>query len=59
VTAEFHDGDLLFYFVLLAAQVVCERQVRSRARDLFPLELVEAVCAGVVSRHDFDGLAWG
>jgi hypothetical protein len=49
VTAEFHDGDLLFDFVLLATEVVGDREVRPRTRDLFPLELVEAVSARVMS----------
>lgn len=49
MTAEFHDGYLLFDFVLLATEVVGDREVRSGARDLFPLKLVETVCTGVMS----------
>lgn len=59
MTAEFHDGDLLFYFVLLATEVVGDRQVRPRARDVSPLELVEAVGARVMPRHDLDSLRKG
>jgi hypothetical protein len=56
VTTELHDCDLFFDFVFLAAEVVGDGQVRPRARDSLPLELVEPVGAGVVARHDFDSL---
>lgn len=56
VATEFHDCDLFFDFVFLAAEVVGDGQVRPRARDPLSLELVKAVSAGVVTRHDFDGL---
>jgi hypothetical protein len=56
MATELHDGDLFFYFVFLAAEVVGDGQMRPRARDALSLELVETVGAGVVARHNFDGL---
>jgi hypothetical protein len=56
MATEFHDGDLFFNFVLLATEVVSDGQVGPRAWDALPFELVEAVGAGVVARHDLDGL---
>jgi hypothetical protein len=56
MATEFHDCDLFFDFVFLAAKVVGDGQVRPRARDSLSLELVEPVGAGVVARHDFDSL---
>ena len=56
MATELHDGDLFSDFVLLAAEVVSDGQVRPRARDALPLELVEAVGAGIVARHDLDSL---
>ena len=59
MATKLHDCDLFFDFVLLAPEVVGDGQVRPRARDPFPLELVEPVGAGVVARHDFDSLRKG
>ncbi len=59
VATKFHDCDLFFDFVFLATEVVSDGEVRARARDALPLELIEAVCAGVVARHDFDSLGKG
>ncbi len=56
MATELHDRDLFFDFVFLAAEVVGDGEMGPRARDPPPLELVEAVCAGVMARHDFDGL---
>lgn len=56
MATELHDGDLFSDFVLLAAEVVGDGQMRPRARDAFPLELVETVGARVVARHDLDSL---
>ena len=56
MATEFHDCDLFFDFVFLAAEVVRDGEVGPRTRDPPSLELVEAVGAGIVSRHDFDGL---
>jgi len=56
MATELHDGDLFSDFVLLAAEVVGDGQVRPRARDALPLELVEAVGARIVARHDLDSL---
>jgi hypothetical protein len=49
MATELHNGYLFFDFVLLAAKVVGDGQVWSRTRDAFALELVEAVCAGIVA----------
>jgi hypothetical protein len=56
MATKFHDCDLFFDFIFLAAEVVGDGQVRPRARDPLSLELVEAVGTGIVARHDFDGL---
>ena len=56
MATEFHDCDLFFDFVFLAAEVVGDGQVGPRAGDPPSFELIEAVGAGVVSRDDFDGL---
>jgi hypothetical protein len=56
VATEFHDCDLFFNFVLLAAEVVGDGQVGPRAWDALPFELVETVGARIVARHDLDGL---
>ncbi len=56
MATEFHDCDLFFDFVFLAAEVVSDGQVGPRTGDPLSLELVEAVGAGVVARDDFDGL---
>ena len=56
MATEFHDSDLFFDFVFLAAEVVGDGQVGPRAGDPFSLELVEAVGTGIVTRDDFDGL---
>jgi len=49
IATEFHECD---HFLLLAAKVVS--QVRPRAWDALPFELVEGVGAGIVARHDLD-----
>ena len=59
MATELHDGDLFSDFVLLAAEVVGDGQMRPRARDALPLELVEAVGARIVARHDLDSLHAG
>jgi hypothetical protein len=56
VATEFHYCDLFSDFIFLAAEVFGDGQVRPRARNPLSLELVEAVGAGIVARHDFDGL---
>ena len=56
MATKLHDCNLFSDFVLLTSEVLGDGQVRPRARDPLPLELVEAVRARIVARHDFDSL---
>jgi hypothetical protein len=56
MATELHDSNLFFNFVFLATKVIGDGQMRPRAWNPLPLELVEPVGAGVVARHNFDSL---
>jgi hypothetical protein len=56
MATELHDSDLFSDFVLLAAEVIGDGQMRPRARYALPLQLVETVGARIMARHDLDSL---
>jgi hypothetical protein len=58
MATELHDGDLFSDFILLAAEVVGDGQMRPRTGDALSLELVETVGARIVARHDLDSLEY-
>jgi hypothetical protein len=56
MATELHDSNLFFNFVFLATKVIGDGQMRPRAWNPLPLELVEPVGAGVMARNNFDSL---